>query len=80
MEKGTPAVDVTLMDGSTATLLSGESFSVIGNAGDRLTVSTLHPKVFFQTGAAGEYVGFGAVYLGERKIGEIPLLWEGESQ
>ena len=80
LEKGTPAVDVTLMDGSTATLLSGESFSVIGIAGDRLTVSPMHPKVFFQTGAAGEYVGFGAVYLGERKIGEIPLLWEGESQ
>lgn len=80
VEAGTPVVDITLLDGSTATLYAGESFSVAGMAGEILSVSPLHPKVFFQAGEPGEYAGFGAVYLGSRKIGEIPLHWGGESQ
>ena len=79
IDAGQPVAQVTLLDGSNVSLSAAERFTVPGQKGDQLTVIPQHPKIFFQTGIPGSYAGFGAVFLGSRKIGEISLIWGGEA-
>lgn len=78
IHKGDAVAEITLLDGSKAHLLAGEEFQLSGLSEDRLIVTPLHPKVFFQPGEPGTYAGFGAVKIGDRKLAEITLLWGGE--
>lgn len=77
--EGTDAANITLLDGSDGVLVAGKTFCCYGLPGEQLQVVLQHPKVFFQPGVPGSYAGFGAVYMGSRKIGEIPLRWKGEA-
>lgn len=76
MEKVT---EIQLIDGTMESLFAGEDFIFHGTKTDQLNVEPIHPKVFFQKGTAGSVAGYGAVFLGERKIGEIRLIWGGEN-
>lgn len=71
--------EIQMLDGTTEELLAGEGFAFWGTETDSLRVIPVHPKVFFQKGSAGSPAGYGAVYLGDRKLGEIRLIWGGET-
>lgn len=77
IDPGTAVTEVELLRGGTGRLYAGARFSALGMPEEELQVRPLHPKVFFEEGAAGSYAGFGGVFLGARKIGEIPLFWGG---
>lgn len=70
--------EIQLIDGTVESLFAGEEFIFYGTTKDSLTVVPIHPKVFFQKGTAGSRAGYGAVFLGNRKLGEIRLIWGGE--
>lgn len=71
---------VDCMDGSRAFLTAGEDISCHAYENDNVRVSVLYPRICFSPGAAGTPAGFGTVYIGEREIGTVKLLWKGQRQ
>lgn len=74
---GAPAARMTLLDGSVTTLLAGEDLDWAMAQGDEVRVAVLYPQVAFSAGEARTPAGTAAIYLGERKIAQIRLLWGG---
>lgn len=74
---GAEATCVPLLSGGTATLLAGEDFSCFVRGDEEVEVRLLYPKLAFQIGQEGSFAGYGAVYLGEKELGRIQLLWGG---
>ncbi len=74
---GEKITKIPLLTGKEANLLAGEDFAYTARENDALRVVPLYPKIAFASGAEGSFAGFGAVYLGQRQIGRIELLWGG---
>ena len=66
-----------LMDGRIARLAAAEDFCYWLAEGEHLRVVPLYPRAAFAAGEYGSFAGFGAVYLGEKQIGIIRLVWGG---
>ena len=74
---GSETVCIPLLSGGTARLLAGEDFSFFVRDEENVNVRLLYPKLAFETGPEGSFAGYGVVYLGEKQIGRIQLLWGG---
>lgn len=66
---------VELMTGGEARLVAAEAFSFAG--ADALRVEVRYPKAAFCAGEMGSEAGRADVYLGQRRVGTIRLLWGG---
>lgn len=66
---------VGLMTGGAARLVAAEAFSFAG--ADALCVEIRYPKAAFCAGETGSEAGWADVYLGQRRVGTIRLLWGG---
>lgn len=74
---GQPVARLPLMDGKTARLAAEERFCYWLAEGETVRVMPLYPRAAFAAGEYGSFAGFGAVYLGEKQIGIIRLVWGG---
>lgn len=70
-----PVTKIPLMDGTEATLLAGDSVSLYASDAEQVTLRLLYPRQAFSAGIPGTFAGSAAVYLGERRIATIRLLW-----
>ncbi len=61
--------------GGNVPLLAGEDFIWQLSAGENLLVVPQSPKLAFGTHKKGQTAGWGAVFLGQRQLGTIKLLW-----
>ncbi len=75
---GEKIAKVPLLTGGDACLLAGEDFSYALAEGECLRVVPLTPRLAFAEGSQGSHAGTAAVFLGERQIGTINLLWGGK--
>lgn len=74
---GQRVLRLPLMDGKTAILAAEQAFCYALAEGESLHVEPLYPRAAFTAGERGTFAGFGAVYLGEKQIGTIRLVWGG---
>lgn len=72
---GEPVARIALMQGMDACLIAGESVDYFCAEGEEASVQVDYPQFAFEKGEAGSYAGLGSVYLGDRKIATIRLLW-----
>lgn len=77
VHSGAPVAKVPLLDGSMATLCAAESVNYAAREKEQAEVIVLYPRTAFCAGAEGTFAGMGAVYIGERQIATIRLLWGG---
>ncbi len=73
--KGETVAQIPLLNGQTAAVTAGEEFACALSEGEALTIKTEHPRFAFAQGESGTFAGIGGVYLGEKRIGEIQLMW-----
>lgn len=73
--KGEKVAEIPLIDGGTTSLIAAENveFSLANN--EKVTVKIDYPQIAFAAGEKNTLAGYGSVYLGERKIATIQLLW-----
>ena len=74
---GEPVVRLPLMDGTTAVLAAQEAFSCTLAENEQVRVALLYPRAAISGGERGTFAGFGAVYIGEKQLGVIRLVWDG---
>lgn len=72
---GETVARMTLPDGTTARLRAAQSLEYAARAEE--TVRIVPQISTFSAGEAGAFAGTGAVWLGERKIATVRLLWDG---
>lgn len=77
IEAGEKIAKIPLLSGGEAFLCAGEDFAYTVMENETLQVVPLYPKIAFDVGRDGSLAGYGAVYLGQRQIGKIELLWGG---
>ena len=75
IELRAPVTEIPLMDGSRVMLLAGDSVTCYASKNEQLTIRLLYPRQAFSAGIPGTFAGSAAVYLGERRIATIRLLW-----
>ncbi len=64
-----------LIDGQEAPLLAAEEIELSVYEGERLVIRPEMPQFTFVRGEEGTFAASGGVYLGTKKIADIPLLW-----
>lgn len=75
LQKGDFAARIELLDGSAAVLTAGQDVSCVLRAEETVEIRVSYPRSAFSAGVAGTLAGFGSVWVGERCLGTIPLLW-----
>ena len=66
---------VPCMDGQHVSLVSEESVDYSVCDGEDVTIQVDYPQVVFSHGNVGTFAGTGSVYIGNKKIAVIRLLW-----
>ena len=74
---GQSVARLPLMDGKSAQLAAEENFCYWLAENETVRVMPCYPRAAFAAGEYGSFAGFGAVYLGEKQIGIIRLVWGG---
>ena len=77
VERGACVAQLPLLDGTAARLRAAEDVEYPAREGEAARVVPLFPKLAVSAGETGTFAAQGAVYLGERKIATIRLLWDG---
>lgn len=70
---------VPLFGGGTATLRAEGGVTGFAAEGETVSIRLLYPRQAFEAGEPGTFAGSAAVYLGERRVAVIRLIW-GESE
>ncbi len=75
LEKNAEVCQMPLIDGTSAPLLAAETQQVSVYGGERLEIRPETPQFAFAKGETGTFAAMGGVYLGTKKIAQLPLLW-----
>ncbi|MBE6984244.1 MAG: D-alanyl-D-alanine carboxypeptidase [Ruminococcaceae bacterium] len=75
IEENEIVAQMPMMDGSTLPLKAGESLELFLCENETIEVRLEMPQFAFVKGEEGSYAAQGGVYLGTKKIAQIPLLW-----
>lgn len=75
VQKGEAAAQISLMNGKKISLLAAENVNFMLKEGEKVTITVNYPKNAFEGGEVYSVAGYGSVYLGNRKIATIELLW-----
>lgn len=77
IKKGESLGCVPLLSGGTGELLAGEDFFLSCMPSEQPKVRILYPKLGYQKEERNTFAGVAGVYLGDRELGKIQLLWGG---
>lgn len=77
VQRGQVVAELPLMDGTTAHLVSAQDVQCYLAAGETAKTVPLYPRSAFSAGETGSYAGFGAVYIGQKRVAVIRLVWNG---
>lgn len=77
---GQTVAEIPLMSGLTAELIAAESFDCFCVENETVRIEVDHPKQAFSVGTAGSFAGYGGIYLGERRVATVRLLWGKENE
>lgn len=75
VSQGQPVTRIALMDGTIATLLSDDEVKCYAADDEQVTLRLLYPRQAFCADERGTFAGSAAVYLGDRRVATIRLLW-----
>lgn len=77
VQAGKTVTKIPLLSGENAPLMAGEDFYYRAREGECPCIIPAFPRIGFSRGDEGTLAGYGWVYLGQKKIGQIELLWGG---
>ncbi len=66
---------VPMLDGGSVELLAAEPFSYTLAAGEQVSVRLCNPRLVFRNGSQNTPAGTVSLYLGEKQIGTLRVLW-----
>ena len=75
VHRGDVVAELHLMDGTTAKLVSNEDVRCYLADNENANVTLLYPRTAFSAGVDGTQAGFAAVYVGEKRIKVIHIMW-----
>lgn len=75
IEKGSVVGSVSVMGGGHQMLLAGQKVELEAADSEQPEIHILYPKFSFSPGIIGTKAGYAGVWLGQRRLATIPLLW-----
>lgn len=77
---GQTVAEISLMNGSKAELIAGESFDYFCTENETVHFEVDYPKLAFSRGKPGGFAGYGGVYIGTKRVATVRLLWGKENE
>ena len=77
VEAGQKVTKIPLLCGKNTPLIAGEDFYYCVREGEKPCIIPAFPRIGLYCGEEGSTAGYGWIYLGQKKIGQIELLWGG---